>query len=187
MPLALPPQLQLSAATVRLLGKLVLWLAVIGLLLFTGYRAGSRHWREKYTEAVTAHAAVLGELAGKARASQQAVDAALADFKTKDKARTDAHEKAVSDAYERGEAVGRAVVAGDRQLRQDWAVCPARPPAWDGALVGQGDPAELGRRAVAVGRVLGKAGEWDADYKRVYDALIDTRALLSQCYGAPAQ
>lgn len=181
----LPPQLQLSAAATRLLGKLALVMVVVGLLLYAGYRAGSSHWRTKYTEAVTAHAQLVGELQGKAKAAQDALDRARADYDTKDKARTSAHEKEVADAYERGEAVGRAVAAGDRRLRPDWAACTARPTPGDPAPAGQGDQAELGRRAVAVGRVLGKAGEWDADYKRVYDTLIDTRALLAQCYGAP--
>ncbi len=183
----LPPQLQLSAAATRLLVKVVLLLAVAAALLLSGYRIGSSYWRGQYTQAVTEHAALVGELRGKAKAAQDALDRARADYDTKDKARTVAHKEAVDEAFERGEAAGRAVVAGTRQLRPDWAVCPARPPAWDGALAGQGDPAELGRRAVAVGRVLGKAGEWDADYKRVYDALIDTRALLAQCYGVPTQ
>lgn len=182
--ITLPPQLQLSAAGARLLAKVVLVLVQMLLLFGWGYRAGSNHWRGEYQAAVTEHARVLGELAAKTKAAKEATDRALAVYKANDKARDDAHDKAVSDAYERGKDVGRAVGAGERRLRNDWAVhqCPA--PGWDGALVVAPNPAELGRRAVAVGRVLGKAGQWDADYRRVYDALIDTRALLAQCYGA---
>ena len=185
MGLILPPQLQLSAVGVRLLAKAGVVLALAALLVGWGYRMGSSHWRGEYKAAVTEHARVLGELAARAKVAKEATDRAIADYKSKDKARTAAHDKAVSDAYERGEAVGRAVGAGERRLRPDWAVCPARPAPGDPAPAGEGDPAELGRRAVAVGRVLGQAGVWDADYKKVYDALIDTRTLLAQCYGAP--
>ena len=184
MALALPPQLQLSAAGARLLAKGLLVMALVGALVALGWAGGSRYWRGQYKDVVTEQARVLGDLAAKTKAAKDATDRAIADYKSKDNARTAAHDKAVSDAYERGKAVGRAVGAGERRLRPDWAVCPARPSPGDPAPAGEGDPAELGRRAVAIGRVLGKAGEWDADYRRVYDALIDTRALLAQCYGA---
>lgn len=182
--ITLPPQLQLSAAGARLLAKAAVLIVLAAVLFGWGWRAGSSHWRGEYQAAVTEHARVLGDLAAKTKAAKDALARARADYDTKDKARTRAHEKEVADAYERGQAVGRAVAAGDRRLRPDWAVCPARPTPGDPAPAGEGDSAELGRRAVAVGRVLGKAGEWDADYRRVYDALIDTRALLAQCYGA---
>lgn len=181
----LPPQLQISAAAARLLAKAAVLIALAAALVGLGWAGGSRYWRGEYQAAVTEHARVLGDLAARAKAAKEATDRAIADYKSKDNARTAAHDKAVSDAYERGKAVGRAVGAGERRLRPDWAVCPARPTPGDPAPAGEGDPAELGRRAVAVGRVLGQAGVWDADYKRVYDALIDTRALLAQCYGAP--
>ena len=182
--ITLPPQLQLSAAGARLLAKAVVLIVLAAVLFGWGYRAGSSHWRSEYQTAVTEHARVLGDLAAKTKAAKDATARALALYKANDKVRDAAHDKAVNDAYERGKDVGRAVTAGTRRLRDDWAVhqCPA--PGWDGALVVAPNPAELGRRAVAVGRVLGKAGEWDADYRRVYDALIDTRALLAQCYGA---
>lgn len=184
MPLPALPAMGLSAAGARLLTKVGVVLALAALLFGWGYRMGSSHWRGEYKTAVTEHARVLSELAAKTKAAKDATQRAIAAYKANDKVRDAAHDKAVNDAYERGEAVGRAVGAGERRLRNDWAVhqCPA--PGWDGALVVAPNPAELGRRAVAVGRVLGKAGQWDADYRRVYDALIDTRRLLAQCYGA---
>ena len=183
MGLVLPPQLQISAAAARLLAKCLLAVLVVAALVGLGWAGGSRYWRAQYKDVVTEQAGVLADLAAKTKVAKEATDRAIADYKSKDKARTAAHDKAVSDAYERGKAVGRAVGAGERRLRPDWAVCPARPTPGGPAPAGGGDPAELGRRAVAIGRILGQAGVWDADYKRVYDALIDTRALLAQCYG----
>lgn len=184
MPLPALPALKLSAAGTRLLTRVAVVVIQAALLFGWGYRMGGNHWRGEYQAAVNEHARVLGELAAETKAAKDATQRAIAAYKANDKVRDAAHDKAVNDAYERGKDVGRTVAAGTRRLRDDWAVhqCPA--PGWDGALVVAPNPAELGRRAVAVGRVLGKAGEWDADYRRVYDALIDTRALLAQCYGA---
>lgn len=178
------PQVQLSAALVRplLIGSGILLAAFA--LWGWGYRTGSAHWHTQYDNAAAVHTQLVNGLKAETQAMKRDTDAALAAYHDNEAVRDAAHKEDVHEAYERGLATGRAVVSGQRQLRDDWAVrqCPA--PGWDGAIVVAPNQAELGRRAVAVGRVLGKAGEWDADYTRVYDALIGTRRLLAQCYGA---
>lgn len=164
---------------------LVLLVALAAVLL--GWHAGSKHWRNQYQQAATRHAQLVGELAAQAKVAAAAAKAARAAYQREEKARDEAYKQAVEDAYERGKAVGRAVAAGDRRLRRDWDVrrCPA--PAGDAAAAAEDDADALGRRAVAVGRVLGKAGEWDATYRRTYETLIATRRLLAQCYGVPPE
>ena len=128
------------------------------------------------------HLAAQTEAVAKAAVRARTVyDAATAAASTK-------HEQEVHRAYERGKGVAAGIRSGTVRVRDVWQDCSGGAQALPGQGTGLAPGAEAvtAGRADAIGRVLGQAGGWDADYEKALTRLRDAQVLVNQCYEEPA-
>ncbi|MEJ2790095.1 MULTISPECIES: hypothetical protein [unclassified Pseudoxanthomonas] len=93
----------------------------------------------------------------------------------------------MNDAYERGRRTGAAIAAGTQRVRDVWRDRCPQANAWQGTELAGGFALVDRGRADAIGRVLGLAGGFDAQYSEAIARLKAAQGLLNVCYERPAE
>lgn len=129
---------------------------------------------------VTRLAEAEAAVAGHSAALRESYDAGV-------ESAADMRELETKNAYNRGVDAGRRIAAGTQRVQPVWRdrECPAAPEG-AGAGAGEGAAEVSGERAAAIGRVLGLAGGWDAQYAEAMRRLEAAQGLLNACYEKPA-
>ena len=148
------------------------------------YAAGERAGEEA---ADARHAKVMKDLADKTAKAAELANRARDLFNQQAQADQLRHAEEITDAYDRGRAAAAGIVDGAVRVRTVWRdrQCPAAV-AGAGAEPAAGHPDVAPGRADAIGRVLGAAWRWDADYGLAHARLTRAQALLNACYDQPA-
>lgn len=129
------------------------------------------------------HAQVMTEIAAKSEAVARQAAQARDKYKAQTAEDQKKHEQEVKDAFERGKSVAAGIRDGSVGVRQVWRdrECP-QAVSGQGGEPGRGAETIPAGRADAIGRLLGEAGGWDADYKACYARLTRAQELLNACY-----
>lgn len=184
------PALAAANLTVRIVAALAALLLVAAAVWWVAFKPRSELADERQAHAQTraAHAQVLADLASKTRAVAEKAAAARGTYESRNEEDRDAHDRELDAAFERGKAAAAGIGDGTVRVRTVWRdrECPA-PAAGAGAAAGAGLEAVPAGRADAIGRVLGLAGQWDADYAALYQRLLAAQPLIDACYEQPAK
>lgn len=139
-------------------------------------------------------AVVLADIARDARSVAEqsanlavlAAEAKAAYHEEKSRAATTRAQE-MNDAYERGRLTGAAIAAGTQRVRDVWRDRCPQANAWQGTELAGGFALVDRGRADAIGRVLGLAGGFDAQYGEAIARLNAAQTLLNVCYEQPAE
>ena len=166
--------------------------ALLALSLLLGGFACVLSYRLQVARA--AHADTLAEMARDARtvAEQsaklaiQAGEATIIYHEQKSQAAATRAQE-INDAYLRGQRTGADIAAGTQRVREVWRdQCP-QADAGQGAELAPGFALIAPGRAHAIGRVLGSAGAWDAQYAEAIARLKSAQSLLNVCFEQPTE
>lgn len=184
------PAVLLATPAARAIGYVLGVLALLVLVWIAVVKPRSDLAAERlaHQETKAAHSALLSDLAAQTEAVAKAAVRARTVYDAATAAASTKHEQEVHRAYERGKGVAAGIRSGTVRVRDVWQDCSGGAQALPGQGTGLAPGAEAvtAGRADAIGRVLGQAGGWDADYEKALTRLRDAQALVNQCYEEPA-
>lgn len=128
----------------------------------------------------------LSEISEKTRKAEVAAQRARDTYVTNTAENAIRHAEGVTDAYEKGLAAARSLLAGDSRLQEHWRGCPASD-AGGNASDPERDQVLARRRAESAGRVFGIGATADNDYAYLFAEYMNTRSLLAACYAKPPE
>lgn len=128
----------------------------------------------------------LNEISEKTRKAEVVAQRARDTYVTNTAENAIRHAEGVTNAYEKGLAAARSLLAGDTRLQEHWRGCPAGD-AGGNAANSERDQVLAQRRAESAGRVFGIGDEADADYAYLFAEYMNVRGLLAACYAKPPE